>query len=564
MSELPRRNLPELSEQWGRDAEARVARAVSDLRGTKGWIVGANRSDAATTADLARRVQVLQDAAEDLEDFALQIPVIEHKLARKSNFSLDDSWTDTAKVNMTIPEGKSEAQLTVVGLGRLYNRDDSSGGGGGGGGIPPAFTAVSNDGTMIVNMTQTMLNYAATVYNIGRGLSGVGRRGVVIALMTVFVESVWLMYANSNVPDSLNYPHDAVGSDHDSLGLFQQRPSAGWGSVAELMDVEYNARAFYGGSTGPNYPSPAGLLDIPGWESMGYGEAAQAVQVSAFPERYDNWRNASESLYDAIAAAGGGSMPLRWPFVPEPAPEGDMPPVGSADEPRAEYGPRALTGAFHEGMDFGYRNATAGSPIVSAGAGTVHTNQAGFMGYGTTIIIDHGTDSSGNTIYTLYAHRVSVEGPSVGSPVAQGQVIGHVGSTGDVTGPHLHFEVHVVPPGGSLTWDYQNPSYDSNRTTVNPRDYIDGGGPGPGPDPDPGAVHRVQVRIGINGSYSAPFAAIPSRNYAYSYPSGSDVVEAPEGTSIPVTIQARVETSGGSTTRKAGTDVFFTVIGSYT
>ena len=106
MSDLPRRNLPELAEQWGRDAEARVARAVSDLRGTKGWIVGANRSDAATTADLARRVQVLQDAAEDLEDFALQIPVIEHKLARKRNFSLDDSWTDTAKINMTIPEGK--------------------------------------------------------------------------------------------------------------------------------------------------------------------------------------------------------------------------------------------------------------------------------------------------------------------------------------------------------------------------------------------------------------------------------------------------------------------------
>src|SRR5699024_9055305 len=289
---------------------------------------------------------------------------------------------------------------------------------------------------------------------------GVNRRAIVIAFMTVFVESVWLMYANSNVPSSLNYPHDAVGSDHDSLGLFQQRPSAGWGSVEDLMDVGYNAQAFFGGPNGPNYPSPAGLLDIPGWESMGYGQAAQAVQVSAFPERYDNWRNASESLYDAIAGGGGGGgTPLQWPFVPEAAPEGDMPPVGSPNEPLAEYGPRALTGAFHEGMDFGYRNATAGGPIVSAGAGTVHTNQAGFMGYGSAIIIDHGIDSSGNTIYTVYAHRVSVEGPSVGTPVAQGQVIGHVGSTGDVTGPHLHFEVHVVPPGGSLSWDYQNPSY---------------------------------------------------------------------------------------------------------
>src|SRR5690606_833409 len=130
---------------------------------------------------------------------------------------------------------------------------------------------------------------------------GANRDAVIIAFMTVFVESVWLMYANSNVPDSLNYPHDAVGSDNDSLGLFQQRPSAGWGSVAELMDVSYNARAFIGGPSGPNYPSPPGLLDIPGWEDLPKGVAAQAVQVSAFPERYAAWETGATELYDALA-----------------------------------------------------------------------------------------------------------------------------------------------------------------------------------------------------------------------------------------------------------------------
>ena len=61
------------------------------------------------------------------------------------------------------------------------------------------------------------------------------------------------------------------------------RPQAGWGTVAELMDTGYQARALYGGPDGPNYPSPRALLDIPGWQQMDKGEAAQAVEVSAVP-----------------------------------------------------------------------------------------------------------------------------------------------------------------------------------------------------------------------------------------------------------------------------------------
>src|SRR5699024_9148682 len=147
---------------------------------------------------------------------------------------------------------------------------------------------------------------------------GLPRDGIVAAFMCVMVEAPpFLMYANSNVPESLNYPHDAVGSDSDSLGLFQQRPSAGWGTVAELMDADYNARAFYGGPSGPNSGSPAGLLDIsPAWDERAtLGEAVQAVQVSAFPDRYDNWSDACYALHDALA----GSTPSgdwQWPFIP--------------------------------------------------------------------------------------------------------------------------------------------------------------------------------------------------------------------------------------------------------
>lgn len=89
-------------------------------------------------------------------------------------------------------------------------------------------------------------------------------------------------------------------------------------------------------------------------------------------------------------------------------------------------------GAMHAGIDIG---APSGTPIVAAAAGTVFF--AGWNGgYGNLTLIDHG----GGRV-TAYAHqsRFAVSG----GPVSRGQVIGYVGSTGDSTGPHLHFEVRV-------------------------------------------------------------------------------------------------------------------------
>jgi murein DD-endopeptidase MepM/ murein hydrolase activator NlpD len=101
-------------------------------------------------------------------------------------------------------------------------------------------------------------------------------------------------------------------------------------------------------------------------------------------------------------------------------------------------------GRMHEGIDLG---ASYGTPIVAAAAGTVI--YAGWEGgYGNLTAIDHGGGLS-----TAYGHqsRIAV---SVGESVAQGQVIGYVGSTGHSTGPHLHFEVRVdgqpVDPLGYL------------------------------------------------------------------------------------------------------------------
>lgn len=107
---------------------------------------------------------------------------------------------------------------------------------------------------------------------------GANDQATVIALMTVLQESKAMMYANSNVPESLNYPHDSIGSDHDSVGLFQQRPAAGWGPVQKLMNPNYSTNKFLNA-----------LFAIKGWENLPLGDAAQHVQISAFPDLYADW-----------------------------------------------------------------------------------------------------------------------------------------------------------------------------------------------------------------------------------------------------------------------------------
>jgi hypothetical protein len=81
--------------------------------------------------------------------------------------------------------------------------------------------------------------------------------------------------------------------DQDSLGLFQQRPSQGWGTPAEILDPEYAARAFY-----------TRLITIPGWQTLPLTVAAQDVQHSGYPDAYAQWQNLAEQ---AVAALTGSA-----------------------------------------------------------------------------------------------------------------------------------------------------------------------------------------------------------------------------------------------------------------
>ncbi|QZD97726.1 tape measure protein [Gordonia phage Vine] len=101
------------------------------------------------------------------------------------------------------------------------------------------------------------------------------RKAAEIALATQLVETGIKMYANNAVPESLKFPHDAVGSDNDSIGLYQQR-SQGWGTVAQRMSAFESSKLFLG----------AMVRKFPNWQSMDPGAVAQGVQVSAFPDKY--------------------------------------------------------------------------------------------------------------------------------------------------------------------------------------------------------------------------------------------------------------------------------------
>ncbi|WP_293786756.1 M23 family metallopeptidase [uncultured Aeromicrobium sp.] len=308
--------------------------------------------------------------------------------------------------------------------------------------IPDSLTATTRNGET-VTLNKTQLTHAATIIATGSQTAGVGRPGVVIALMAALTESHLRMLANTGTyPESADYPNDGNGSDHDSLGLFQMRPQSGWGTVADLMDPTYQARAFYGGPTGPNYPSPRGLLDIPGWQQLDPGEAAQAVEVSAYPDRYQNYQPVAEAILAALTrpaptGAGGDPVVTETTRIVFSLPEGTWVDTGS-------FGWRTdpFTGerAFHAGSDLA---AADGTPILAIADGVVV--HAGFSGgFGGLVIIEHTV--RGERVASYYAHMWET-GIHVaeGQSVTAGQHIGDVGSSGRSTGPHLHLEMH---PGG--------------------------------------------------------------------------------------------------------------------
>ncbi|MBG6140249.1 hypothetical protein [Longispora fulva] len=144
------------------------------------------------------------------------------------------------------------------------------------------------------------MHNAAVIVRVGQQM-GLSRRAQIIAVATAMQESALLNQANGNVPHSLELPHEQVGWDHDSVGLFQQRCSpphgaGSWGTPEDLMNPAESARRFYSALV------RLGLTDSPNLSA-----AAQAVQGSAFPSAYAKHEGTATRVVDSILAAQNGS-----------------------------------------------------------------------------------------------------------------------------------------------------------------------------------------------------------------------------------------------------------------
>jgi hypothetical protein len=170
--------------------------------------------------------------------------------------------------------------IAVVGL-VLHHRDDVPSARAGHCSVPGQDFSLSTDQTA----------NAATIAAVARS-RGLPVRATVIALATAQQESQL---------------RNLDGGDRDSIGLFQQRPSQGWGSAQQVQDPVYAAGKFFDH-----------LVQVPGWETGRLTEIAQQVQHSGYPEAYQRWESMASALAGALLATVPN--PLSCSFTPAIAP----------------------------------------------------------------------------------------------------------------------------------------------------------------------------------------------------------------------------------------------------
>ncbi|MEU0962604.1 peptidoglycan DD-metalloendopeptidase family protein [Micromonospora aurantiaca] len=261
---------------------------------------------------------------------------------------------------------------------------------------------------------------AAAITTVGMRL-GVPPRGWVIAVATAMQESSLI---------------NTAGGDRDSVGLFQQRPSQGWGTPEQLHDPRYAATTFY-----------QSLRAVDGWQAMPLTVAAQAVQRSAYPDAYARWEPDATRI---VAALTGLSAGLASCGVAVSAQGWTLPVQGDVGS-----GFRTSGRPGHDGVDL---IVGKGTPIHAASAGTVSVARCNAVDVRTGR--DWGCDRDGDPamtrgcgwyvdithpggVITRYCHLLTRPSVVEGQRVAAGDVIGVAGSSGHSSGPHLHFEVHL-------------------------------------------------------------------------------------------------------------------------
>ena len=279
-------------------------------------------------------------------------------------------------------------------------------------GCQPATTSASADTLpAVASWDSEQVTNAQVIVSVGVH-KAVQPRGWIIAVATAMQESGL---------------RNVAGGDRDSIGLFQQRPSQGWGTPDQLADPVYAAGRFYDK-----------LLTVDGWPSLPLTEAAQRVQVSAYPDAYAKWEDDATELVslltDGLLACnsvgpGGWVVPVDGPIVSG---------FRTPERPR------------HDGVDIAVPRGTV---IRVAATGTVLTARCNVAPE------THGCDRDGSPairgcgwyvdlrhaagVITRYCHMQTQPFVHEGQTVVVGQPLGLVGSSGHSSGPHLHYEAHL-------------------------------------------------------------------------------------------------------------------------
>ena len=188
----------------------------------------------------------------------------------------------------------------------------------------------SGAGGPVLDLDPEQSRVARVIVSVGQRFD-VGEHGLVVGLATAAQESELR---------NLGYGHAS------SVGAFQQQDW--WGTTAERLDPVVAAEMFYtGGHIVPGWPGDGeepGLWDIPGWQQMTVTQAAQAVQVSAFPDAYAQWEDDARAWLAAIL----GTPPTTAPpstGPPTTGPPTTTPPVVGPPGPGS-----ALTGCTSDGQ----------------------------------------------------------------------------------------------------------------------------------------------------------------------------------------------------------------------
>ena len=185
-----------------------------------------------------------------------------------------------------------------------------------------------------VELTVVQLQHASTINAVGLARA-IPERGRIIAVATAYQES-----SLRNRPNG----------DRDSVGLFQQRPSQGWGTAEQIMDPIYATGKFYDA-----------LLQVQDWQDMSLTDAAQAVQYSGFPDAYAKWEPQATTLVQGLSggsvltlscAAGARQPTSEAPVRPAPAGSDNATPELTATlaAAQAELGGLAIDSVADDGL----------------------------------------------------------------------------------------------------------------------------------------------------------------------------------------------------------------------